>query len=176
MITEAEAALKISRNIDSLYQNKEQEYQRIMPLVERQRRTSAIIRTFQILQRVREANDLWFVVLADHESYLSGNAAIVTNLNAPGEFITELFIPDTQGDKLKVLRNLVEELKNEPRFLFVDSLPINQRNTNIVDMKSFPAAQLFPLHLQLSDKGRSSVNADFSRKRTPKAEVQTKNE
>jgi Tfp pilus assembly PilM family ATPase len=176
LIDDAEAALKITRNIELFYQHREQEYQRIVPVVERQRRTMGLIKTFQIMQRVREINDLWFVALADRESYLAGNAAVVTNLNAPIEFITELFIPDTHGDKLKVLRNLVEELKNEPNFRLVDSLPISQRNTNVVDSKSFPADHLFPLHLELSDKARFSGASEASRKRGLNAEIRPKSE
>ncbi len=170
LVAEAELALKKAQAIDVFNQQRDQEFAHILPVLERQQNTVQVLRTLQILQTIREPKDLWFVLLADQTSYFAGtttppgmetpktNAVDKSSATngppaAPAHgFIVELCIPDKGGEKLKPLNDLVADLKKQPLFRRVDTLPPNQR-TNLVDPKAVLPDRYFCLAIELAETG-----------------------
>ena len=163
---DAEAALKKAQIIESLIQQRELEFAKLIPLIESQKKTSHILKTLQVLQQTREKKDLWFALLADEASYAAGSTApagatnrvearvysSLTNGPAPsGTLIAELCIPEKGQDNNKILRDLVDELRKEKLFRNVDALTANRRNTNLVDPRLLSGVRSVPLEFELAD-------------------------
>ena len=164
LVRNAELTQKKALSVEGLMNQRELEYARILPLVEKQKRTRSALETLLVLQQVRERRDLWFVLISDAASYVDGTtwslaetnvpltAATQTNATVLSEgFVAELSISDKVADKLKELGALVGELKKTPLFRNVDVLASNQRNTNILDPKVVAADRYYSLALALAE-------------------------
>ncbi len=164
MVGNTEITYKKALSVEGLIIQKELDYAKILPLVEKQKRTRNALETLLVLQQVRERRDLWFVLVADAGSYEDGATWRVVDTNAiadvvvptnvavlPEGFVAELSISDKAADKLKELGGLVGELKKVPLFSNVDVLASNQRNTNILDAKVVAPDRYYSLALVLAE-------------------------
>lgn len=163
LVQNAELTQKKAISVENLMNQRELEYARILPLVEKQKRTRNALETLLLLQQVRERRDLWFILISDAASYVDGatwpvaetNSPFVTEMQTnvtvlPDGYVAELSMSDKVGDKLKELGSLVGELKKAPLFRNVDVLASNQRNTNILDSKVAGPDHYYSLALALA--------------------------
>ncbi len=165
LVKEARLVLAQTLEIEELYKRREHEYQKVVPLLQRQKEVADSLKAIQIMQSLRRSNDVWLVLLADQERYFATNnptaipAAPGTfgpdssgSSNALGQagFVAEMMIADKRGDKLQVLHDLRALLEKEPLFQNVDTVPENKRSTNFFDPKQLPLDRYHSLHLELS--------------------------
>lgn len=163
----AEAAQVQVRQLETLAQQRDLAFVRHWPLLERQERTLDLLHTLRVLQQSRARHDFWCVLLADSESYSRGTTlpTVVTNRFgqtntltlaedqlAKPSFVIELCVP-SQGDQaLKIVGDVVSELRKDPRFSRVDSLPAAQRRA-LVDPKVVIPDRHFAVLVDMADLG-----------------------
>ncbi len=163
----AEAAQVQVRQLETLAQQRDLAFVRHWPLLERQERTLDLLHTLRVLQQSRARHDFWCVLLADSESYSRGTTlpTVVTNRFgqtntlalaedqlAKPSFVIELCVP-SQGDQaLKIVGDVVSELRKDPRFSRVDSLPVAQRRA-LVDPKVVIPDRHFAVLVDMADLG-----------------------
>jgi Tfp pilus assembly PilM family ATPase len=158
--SKAEIALALARESDALELRRQQEYERIWPVLNRHKQTVDALHTLEVLQRARAGKEFWFVLLADPLSYFSGstlpllpgdpaltNGPVIPQPLKNG-FITELCIPATGDENLNIMTELLAALRSEPAFQNVDSVPANQRRT-LVDPKVLLADRHYALAIEL---------------------------
>ncbi|MBI2925478.1 MAG: pilus assembly protein PilM [Verrucomicrobia bacterium] len=162
---QAELTLKQARQIEMLARRRDAEFERLAPLLQRQRQTVEALRTLHVVQQSRTQKEFWYVLLADQQSYFRGAAGAAFSTNVPADtnlflqvtnvpakpgFIAELCIPAESDKALKTLSDLVAELKKEPLFSNVDSLAANQRK-NLVDPKVLVPDRHFSLFIEVKE-------------------------
>jgi hypothetical protein len=168
LLADAQIAVIQAKATERFLEQREQEFSKIRPLVDRQLKNMELLQTLQILQKVREQRDLWFVLLADQGSYFAGTTSPVPSTNqqhGAGEsgvstnraassrsYIVALSLPAAGGDKMKVMREVVDDLKKEKLFHQVDSLAFSQLNTNLLDAKALAPERSFTLSLELAGR------------------------
>ncbi|MCL5096578.1 MAG: cell division FtsA domain-containing protein, partial [Candidatus Omnitrophica bacterium] len=167
LVTDAKLALRRAQDVEALIQQRELDYGNILPLLDSEKITFDTLDTLKILQRMREKKNLWFLLLSDQKSYFAGAAytppgLIQTNppsaiettnhVDARAGFIAQLCLPDKGGDPLKMLNDLVTDLKKEDLFDNVDVLPASLIRTNLVDPKLVPPDRNFTLSIELAQK------------------------
>jgi len=156
------------------------QYEQIRPVLDRQQQTFATLKTLDLLQQARSNRSLWFVLLADQQSYFtqplpalgtnqpgSTNppppprfpSLVVTNLfgmvftnpsPAKAGFIAELCIPEEPEGARRTLGQLVNDLKQDPLFAKVDSLSDDLRRP-LADPSVILPDRYFALSLDLAD-------------------------
>ena len=190
-LVRARTALTMAAETERLIEEREQAFNRVRFLVHRQARTVDALSTLRILQRIREKRDLWFLLVADQESYALGAATRPAETNAfigpepapdatnaletnPG-YVVELCLPDKTAAPITVLREIVDGLKSEKLFRGVDTLPAIRRNTNHFDAKQLPADRYFSLELNLEEKEWQRRSFDIPRKPATNAAVKPPN-
>jgi hypothetical protein len=167
LVQQAEAASVQVRQLEQFARQREQAFERYWPLLDQQERTLDLLHTLRVLQQCRARHDFWCVLLADSESYAHGTTlpAVVTNrlgltevpfltqekLTKPA-FVIELCVP-AQGDQtLKVVSDVVAELKKDALFGRVDSVPAAQRRA-LVEPKVLIPDRHFAVSVALADLG-----------------------
>jgi Tfp pilus assembly PilM family ATPase len=148
MASDAKAALIKAEDIELLVQNREQEYGKMLPVAEAQKKTMDVIQTLQYMQQMRESKDMWFLLLADQASYMDGAAqpppdtnALTsgyapikgTNQAARNSLVMGLTISGQPEERLAVVRDIRASLKKQPLYQQVDRLPTSLINTNVHD-------------------------------------------
>jgi hypothetical protein len=173
---QSQAALQTALEIDRLYRELNLDYERVYPVLERQRQT---LETLQVLAAVRDSrtNDaFWYVLFADAARYEAGtsglarlappgtadrrpaltNAPPATNAPAPTaaparEFIAEMCIP-LEGEALRrVLSDVAANLKQNVLFRRVDALP-DERRRDLVDPRVAVSNRVFSLALEVAGR------------------------
>lgn len=173
---QSQAALQTALEIDRLYRELNLDYERVYPVLERQRQT---LETLQALAAVRDSrtNDaFWYVLFADAARYEAGtsglarlappgaadrrpaptNAPPATDAPAPAaaparEFIAEVCIP-LQGEALRrVLSDVAANLKQNVLFRRVDALP-DERRRDLVDPRVAVSNRVFSLALEVAGR------------------------
>lgn len=173
---QSQAALQTALEIDRLYRELNLDYERVYPVLERQRQT---LETLQALAAVRDSrtNDaFWYVLFADAARYEAGtsglarlappgtadrrpaltNAPPATNTPAPAaaparEFIAEVCIP-LEGEALRrVLSDVAANLKQNVLFRRVDALP-DERRRDLVDPRVAVSNRVFSLALEVAGR------------------------
>jgi hypothetical protein len=167
LVQKAEAATQQVRQLESFARQRDQAFERYWPLLDQQERTLDLLHTLRVLQQCRARHDFWCVLLADGESYAHASTlpAVVTNrfgltntaalaeenLLRPA-FVIELCVP-AQGDQtLKVLSDVVADLRKDALFGRVDSVPAAQRRA-LVDLKVLIPDRHFAVSVALADLG-----------------------
>lgn len=162
-------ALAQARNADRVLADLAADYERLRPLVERQKTTWDTLRTLSLLQSARSNQNFWFLLFADQQSYFSSpNGASGTNPPAlftnqiagngfrartnefPGKrgFIAELCIPNPGSNLIPSLSHIVTNLRKAPLFRNVDTLPAGLRR-DWVDRKLIVPDRDFALTIDL---------------------------
>ncbi|MHB8523075.1 MAG: pilus assembly protein PilM [Limisphaerales bacterium] len=166
LIHQAELALERAQEIASLTGRRDREYQRLWPVLERQKETVDLLKTLRVMQQSRLQKEFWYVLLADQQSYASGatlpppatnevaaantNALAVSSATNAAVFIAELCIPGDGDKALRTLSDLVADLKKKTLFRRVDTLPSNQKR-NLVDPKALVPDRHFSLFFELAE-------------------------
>lgn len=163
----AEAAAVQVRQLENFVRQRDQAFERCWPLLDQQERTLDLLHTLRVLQQCRAQHDFWCVLLADSESYARGTTLPPAITNRPGSlhatasaeespakpgFVFELCVP-AQGDQtLKVVSDVVAEVRKDTRFGRVDSVPAIQRRA-LVDAKVLIPDRHFAVSVDLADLG-----------------------
>jgi hypothetical protein len=177
LMREAEAALERIQQTREVTAAVGAEYLRLQPLLERQKLTLDTLQALNVMQQARSNRNLWFVLMADDQSYLSSSAGMSTNeftaiegtglaasslpagsLAAAAStnratirsgFIAEVCIPE-EGDALRrTLSQLVSDLKGSPSFRNVDTVPAEQRRA-LANPKTIIPERHFALFMELA--------------------------
>lgn len=157
-IRQKEERIRQTQRLQTLITGIQREYRQLQPILDRQKRTADLLQTLAVLKEARAQKEIWFVLLADRQSYLLG-ATISTNTTpatAPATpasrpaFIAELCVPAAGTEAMKTLSDLVATLKQTARFHNVDTLPAADRQ-NRVDPKLIIPNRHFAVAIELSD-------------------------
>jgi hypothetical protein len=146
------------------------EYEGWRPLFAAQQNTTDILRTFALLQSSRSNRSMWYVFLADQQSYFSlspnppgtnkplhtnvvgivssGSTATNISLARPG-LIAELSIPEEAETARRQLSEIVNGLKQQPLFSKVDLLSEDLRR-NVADPKVIVSDRDFVLAMDFA--------------------------
>jgi Tfp pilus assembly PilM family ATPase len=177
-LTLTRMALTNAAETATLLQDRELAFKKVEFLVRQQTRTADALATLRIMQKVREKRDLWFILMADHDSYSQGGTQptpntnllagvltpVASSTNTPTTnqgYIVEFSLPDKTDDRFKVQREIVNDFKSERLFKSVDQLPPTQRSTNFFDPKQLPADRYFSLALDLEEKAWQRMAFEF---------------
>ncbi len=146
---ESQDILREAKEVEALSQQWEQAYARLFPVVQQRKRTVDTLTMLSEMQRTRGDKKLWYVLLADQQSYFAGktvpplrlastNETVFSPAMSPAKygFIAELSLSEEGEAMRQTLSKLVAELKSNPAFISVDTLPMGQQknimNTNVV--------------------------------------------
>ncbi len=162
---EALAALAQVEQLTIAGQDRDRALEQYWPLFDRQERTLDLLHTLRVVQQARVNHDFWCVLLADQDCYARGttlpivvtNRFGLTNTVMPSDdglvkptFVVELCVPAQGEQALKVVSEVVAELKQDPLFSRVDSVPSLQRRA-WVDAKVLIPDRHFALTVELAD-------------------------
>lgn len=156
------------------------EYGEVRPLLERQQQTTSALKTLGLLEAVRSNRSLWFVLLADQQTYFTQPLPVVPT-NAPGAtnalaaarraalamtnysaafgtnglpwrpgFVAELCVPEDAEPARRTFSQVVNDLKQDPLFARVDSLSEDLRRP-LADPGVLLADRHFALSLELAE-------------------------
>ncbi len=168
----SEAALQTALDIDRTYRALNLDYERLYPVLLRQRQTWETLQALAAVRESRTNDAFWYVLFADAPSYQAGtsrlelvpapaprprsvtNAPASTNLPGPAplrEFITELCIP-AEGEALRrLLSDVAAQLRRHVLFRRVDALP-DERRQQLVDPGVAVSNRLFALTLEVAGR------------------------
>lgn len=133
-------SLNIARSVASLHDNLQKNYQRVRPILERQRETLDTLNTLSLLQQARSNQAFWYVLFSTKRDYYTAKPLPSTNPpptlstsnsipylpQRPG-YIVELSIPETGETGRRIVSQLATNLRSSQQFLTVDSLPDDRR-------------------------------------------------
>ncbi len=170
LLDQTTLALKKAEIMENLEDEFTQKYERLRPVLRRQQQTLDLLNTLTLLEKSRTNRSLWYVLLADQQSYFSEKttngpvrpgASEIPELK-PG-FIAELCLKE-EGEAMRTtLGQVVSELKQSPVFSSVDTLPIDLRK-NLANPKVLIPNRHFALALELAEDiyqspARSSISS-----------------
>lgn len=133
-------------------------HERIRIVLKRQQQTIDTLRTLSLLDKTRLERNLWYVLLADQLSYFSGRTGPMTNIPPATTaitntlrrgFVAELCINEDGEMRRRLLSQVVADLKQDPIFSNVDTLPVDRRK-NLANPKVLLADRHFALSLELA--------------------------
>lgn len=165
LLEDAQAAWKKAQGVDNLIHQRDLEYSSVLPVLQRKKNTIDFLQILSNLQNIRRQKNLWFVLLADQNSYAAGSTLVSYGLNptnladhfelsnkaaTSNLFVIELCIPDSEAEKLKPLNDLVADMKQTELFRKVDILPASQR-TNLIDPKTILPGKHYALAVELAE-------------------------
>ena len=164
---QATNALAQVQQIETIARQRDLAFGQAWPLLDRQERTLDLLHTLRTLQESRGQKDFWCVLVADNDSYTRGttlpppatNRFGITNVLGASEesllkpaFIVELCVPAQGEQALKVVSDVVADLKKNPLFNRVDSVPAAQRRA-LADPKILIPDRHFAVSVELADLG-----------------------
>jgi hypothetical protein len=187
---QSQGALQTALQIDLLYRELNLDYERVYPVLLRQRQTLDTLQALAAIQTARTNDDFWYVLFADAASYQSGTSGLALaglpagrqagGTNTPvaagperREFIVELCVP-REGEALRrVLSDVVVNLKRNVLFNRVDSLS-PERKRDLIDPKVAVSNRVFAVAMEvaggrltpptpLPERGRPPVARDGRR-------------
>lgn len=168
-----ERADQASRLVKQMGQN----YDRLRPAMERRKLTLDTLQALSLMQQARSNRSLWFVLLADDQSYLNAPSITATNEPAPTNvvdvvgptvppaltagaatnrpalrpgFVAEVCIPEEGDAQRRTLSQLVSFLKQSPNFKNVDTVPLEQRRS-LANPKTVLPERHFAIAMELVD-------------------------
>lgn len=137
LVNKVQAGLETFQGNNALTSDLLNGYESSRPLFERQQTTIDTLESFSLLQQARSNRSLWFVLVADQQSYFSHPVAVVTNKSSPTNLVDFDFTrlgDATNGSPAK------------PGLIAAMSLPEdpdNARNTVSVVVNNLKKAQVF---------------------------------
>ncbi|GIX50088.1 MAG: hypothetical protein KatS3mg132_282 [Limisphaera sp.] len=166
LVRESESAMAALQDLTEATRRRDFAFARYWPLWDQQERTLGVLETLRACEEARSRYDFWTVLLADAESYAGGATWQPPDTNGPlarllarlaepppnPTYVAELCIPATGEATLRILSELVADLRRDPLFSRVDSVPAAQRR-NWVDPKVLIPDRHFVLALDMADGG-----------------------
>ena len=170
MLSKVEASQEKVDNNNALMTDLVSGYEGLRPFFAAQQNTSDTLKTLALLQESRSNRSLWYLLAADQQSYFSHPPsppptnkpaasanppgverlnASSTNLAKPG-LIVELSIPEEPESARLVLRQLVNDLKQQRLFSKVDLLSDDVRR-NLAEPKVLLSDRDFVLALDFAE-------------------------
>lgn len=153
--------------VEDLLAKRTEEYNKIVPIVQQQKKTRDLLRTIAYMQEVRAKENIWFVLLADGKSYLekstvSGSreqphsraeegAAGTTPGNRSlqwDRFVAELAVSTPDDETLPTLRRVVDTLSSKTLYRNVDTLAPSEQKQLVEEAVTLPG-RTFSLNLEL---------------------------
>lgn len=170
LVRETESAMAALEDLTEATRRRDAAFARYWPLWDQQERTLGLLETLRACEEARSRHDFWTVLLADVESYSRGATWQPPDTNGPlarllawlaeppptPTYVAELCIPATGEATLRILSELVTDLRRDPLFSRVDSVPAGQRR-NWVDPKVLIPDRHFVLALDMADGGWRSL-------------------
>jgi hypothetical protein len=164
LLEQSQAVFEEAKGVEKLNRQLEEAYERLRPVLKQQKRTVDTLTTLSLLHKVRGDKKLWFVLFADQESYFSGQTAPLSPTNQPVAaalastnpplakygFIAELCLSEEGEAMRQTLRKVVSELKQNPAFTNVDTLPADQRK-NLVSSNVYIPGHYFSLSIEMAE-------------------------
>lgn len=168
-----------SRMVTELLADRQRQYERAVPIVQQEKKTRDLLRTIGLMQRAREERELWFVLLADGDSYDAGTTVSTASparpvpneprnrqpfqaASAPAaeaeaaipdrswrRFVLELSVPGDAWETHNILRDIVGSLAAEALFENVDTLAVSDRKPVANPAVTLPD-QTYSLNLELA--------------------------
>jgi Tfp pilus assembly PilM family ATPase len=161
LLGQARAALEKAEATERLADQLLVEYERVRPVLERQKFTLDTLNTLELLQQAQTNQGFWYVLFADSKSYFDlpngqTNQPPWTNLAATlsprpltNGFIVELAVPQEGEPLRRTLADLVATLENEPLLRNVDSLRADLRRSWVDPAVTLPDRH-FALAIELA--------------------------
>jgi len=171
MANKVQAGLNVVQETSALARDLSKAYEGLRPLFERQQRTKDTLQSLTLLQSARSNRSLWYVLIADQQSYFTQTPIVATTNKLPTtmgarEFdawrreatnspsarpglIAELCVPEEAVAARSALSTVVNSLKKTPVFDRVDLLPEDLRR-NLADPKVMVPERHFALVLDFS--------------------------
>jgi Tfp pilus assembly PilM family ATPase len=161
--TSTREALRTAQNIDLMSRRLEAEYEKHQPVLQRQRQTLETLQALAAVEQAHSNREFWYVLFADAASYFAGSTLPGAGTNqgsqalsvfptnaAPArrEFVAELCIPQEGEEMRRLLNAVVNDLKHNPLFSKVDSLPA-ERKRNWVDPKVLITNRVFGVAIEI---------------------------
>lgn len=160
-------AAATAAEMDLLYRRLNVDYERLRPILVRQRQTAEALGALTAVEHARTNDDFWFVSFGDAASYAAGTtlpepvtnrppanpAPVVAPSPAPPpgrrEFVAELCIPSEGEAMRRTLSQVVADLKQSGWFNRVDALPPERKRT-IVDPRVVLSNHVFAVSMELA--------------------------
>lgn len=179
MKTQADAALQTGQTMGTLWRRLDAEYERIQPVLARQRQTMDTLQALATVQGARTNKSYWYLLFADSASYANCPIAVPPGTNAPAatnliamppaatltnlaparrEFVAELCIPQDGDEARRILNQVVTDLKQSKLYSKVDALP-PERKRNLVDARVILTNHVFAVAMEVSSTGAPPVSA-----------------
>jgi Tfp pilus assembly PilM family ATPase len=164
LIRQAQSAYQTARAAETVTREAALEYQRLRPVLERQKHSLDTLKVIAALHTVRTNRNLWFTLLADEATYFSApeiaagtNEVAQTNGTyrpsgppARDALVAEITIPGEPETTRRLLSQVALELKQSPALRNVDSLATDLRRSLVLP-RLVLTNQTFSLSLQLAD-------------------------
>lgn len=165
---QSQGALQTALQIDQLYRQLNIDYERVYPVLQRQRETLDTLQALAAVQAARTNTDHWYVLFADAASYQAGTSGLaqltLSAVRPPGgtnlppvavperrEFIVEVCVP-REGEALRrVLGDVVANLKHDVLFQRVDALS-PERKRDLVDPKVAVSNRVFAVAMEVAGR------------------------
>lgn len=171
LLSETLATLAQVKRAEGLLAELARDYERVRPVLERQKATWDTLKTLSLLQNVRGNRSFWYLLFADQRSYFSSQVESI-GTNAPSTitnrlpvlevsgrtntseikrgFIAELCIPDQGTNTRLTLSHIVTNLRMAPLFRNVDALPPDLKR-DLVDPKLIVPDRHFAITIELNE-------------------------
>jgi type IV pilus assembly protein PilM len=186
LLADSRAALEKARTTESLSLALARHYDRLRPILQRQKQTIDTLETLSLLQEARSNQALWYVLFADQRSYFTApvpgltNPPTVANLAAPATnapafkegFVAELCLPEDGEAMRRTLTRVVATLKVAPLFKNADLLSADRRR-NLADTNVVLADHHFALDIELKENPFRSPESPGERKTGGSARLPT---
>lgn len=172
--SQIEYGLKLAEQLEDTKKVILQNYEKIRPVLYKKQITIDTIQTLELITVARSNKPMWFVVFADEQTYF--NAPPLSGTNEPPQtnlfvvigptmptseppatnkvvvrpgYVVEVCIPEEGDIMRKTLSQLVSDLKRDPRFRNVDTIPFEQRRL-VADQKTVLPDKHFAIFMELA--------------------------
>jgi hypothetical protein len=165
LLAQAESAVEAAKRTELLNRKIITEYQHVQPALDLEKHSLETLLALDAIQQIKTNRPLWFVLLADQQTYFTAPLRAQTNAVPPTNevvsvatnlpparrgFVAELCILENPEAARRTLSQIVAELKQHPVFRNVDTLPPDARRP-LADPKLLLPDKYFSLSLELAE-------------------------
>lgn len=172
--SQIEYGLKLAEQLENTKSVILQNYEKLRTVLYKKQVTMDTIQTLELITLSRSNKPMWFVLFADEQTYF--NAPPLSGTNEPPQpdgvvimgpllptleysatnkvvvrpgYVVEVCIPEEGDTMRKTLSQLVSDLKRDPRFRNVDTIPFEQRRL-MADQKTVLPDKHFAIFMELA--------------------------
>jgi len=181
--SQIEYGLKLAEQLENTKSVILQNYEKLRTVLYKKQVTMDTIQTLELITLSRSNKPMWFVLFADEQTYF--NAPPLSGTNEPPQpdgvvimgpllptlehsatnkvvvrpgYVVEVCIPEEGDTMRKTLSQLVSDLKRDPRFRNVDTIPFEQRRL-MADQKTVLPDKHFAIFMELATNEFQSLQA-----------------